>query len=246
MPQRRGDPLANWKKENLAAPRRAPHQAHDIQASVYDDHVPGPRRFEPMSEPADIVPQAPPQPQAIPESAATPTSRGLTEEDKTACPHGDMRWPPPNGSYSNPLHLLLDAKGEKRIYYDLIYKNRAPEVSFRKQEIKSKAQHNYQQKQSARNNATGEEEKSAMRLAIFQAQNSRNLKKVSVGPRGTIWLLDEEHVDVWKCIEMVQKSSPHQAVNLGLEGWQKFELFGVGLKGNKDDVLLVSQSVNVA
>lgn len=42
---------------------------------------------------------------------------------------------------------------------------------------------------------------------------------------------------------MVHKASPpHGAVNLGATN-ERFEIFGLGLKGEKDHVLLVSQKV---
>ncbi|KAF1851036.1 uncharacterized protein K460DRAFT_361786 [Cucurbitaria berberidis CBS 394.84] len=176
-----------------------------------------------------------------------------------ACPEGDTRWPPPESSYPRPLHLLLDEKREKRIYYHLIYKNSAPEANHWKQEIKSKAGLFYNQKfppppsikkegktahQIQQEKEQAEiENKGRARGAIIAAKMQRKLREISSGPRGTIWILEEENAELWSCIEFVQKASPpHYAVNLGATT-ERFEIFGLGLKGERDHILLMSQKV---
>ncbi|CAO2649448.1 Nn.00g068330.m01.CDS01 [Neocucurbitaria sp. VM-36] len=263
----RGDPLAGWQKQNLAAPKRNQQQVEDFPQSIYDDHP----LANPTPRPKKTVPSAAPPPQRQTTVQAPPGGGGgggsrdegdrkkLTEKERAMCPDGDMRWPPPNSSHSKPLHLLLDEKGSKCIYYHLIYKNCAPEAKHWMLEIKSKARFFYKQKfpprspikQEGRSTKQVQQEKEQVeiddkgraRSVIITARMQRKLREISHGPRGTIWILEEENIDVWRCIEVVQKASPpHNAVNLGTIR-EKFEIFGVGLKGQKDHVLLLSQTI---
>ncbi|KAI8940723.1 hypothetical protein NX059_001989 [Plenodomus lindquistii] len=278
MSYSRGDPLAGWKQENLAAPKPAAQQDYGYQATVYDDRPPvpmqasGPASSDPLegwqehnlSAPQD-APEAQSCQQSIhdhsyPASASSPPPprKTLTDAEKSACPKGDTRWPPPKTPHAKPLQLLLDDKGSARIYYHLIHKNPAPEAKFWKKEILSKAQaffaqnfpprepvdianQSAQQVQEAQEQAAFEEQ-GRLRNAIMTAKLQRRLRQVSTGPRGTIWLLEEESVEVWKCIEVLQKGDSDKCVRIQGVG-ERFEIFGVGLKAEKDHVLLVSQSV---
>ncbi|KAH9872860.1 hypothetical protein J1614_005254 [Plenodomus biglobosus] len=292
----RGDPLAGWKKENLAAPKVAAQEDYGYQATVYEDRPPtsvqGPNaaslppalsdpraglqghnrttpqhdhvsahsyqetvsgEHPPMKDHQNVQdPVSPPLPQAA-------TSKRMVDEEKAACPHGDTRWPPPKTSHSKPLQLLLNDKGSQRIYYHLIHKNLAPDSKFWKKEIQSKAQSFFARKfapeersdtsdkssqelQDVKEQADFEE-KGRLRNAIITAQLQKKMRVVSTGPRGTIWLLEEESVETWRCIEVLQKGDPNKAVSIGAVS-ERFEIFGVGLKGEKDHVLLLGQKVN--
>ena len=84
-----------------------------------------------------------------------------------------------------------------------------------------------------------EDEAPKAETEIVQARNTSMLKDLSSGPRGTLWQLDEEHLHVWRCIEVVQKV--HGAVSLSAERREIFSMFGVGLKRIDGDMLMVSQ-----
>ncbi len=263
MPQNtpRGDPLENYGRENRAAPKSSQQQAQTFQRTIYDDEIPAP-------VPAFI--QTPQQaPQGIDPTRLAPPASGdgahgsttslklLTAEEKNQCPFGDIRWPPPNVSISKPLHLLSD-KGEKPIYYHLIYENNSPQVDFWKGPLKAQATEAYAGKgfalpvskegkskkefKVAKEKAL-EDEAPKAKMAILQARNMKMLRELSSGPRGTIWQLDEEHLHVWRCTEVVQKV--HGAVSLSAERREIFFLFGVGLKGINGDMLLVSRKAEI-
>jgi hypothetical protein len=180
-------------------------------------------------------------------------------EEKNECPLDDTRWPPPGTNIAKPLHLLLGDKGEKCIYYNLIYENDAPQVTYWKAETKSKATAAYaemglppapvskegktkEQFKKEREEAKQQESPRA-RTAVMHARSTSMLCDISKGLRGTIWQLDKQHLYVWKCIEVVQKAASHKAVNMGT-AHEKFEMFGVGLKGINGDLLLVSQKID--
>ncbi|KAG9195929.1 hypothetical protein G6011_01050 [Alternaria panax] len=263
MPQNalRGDPLENYGLENRAAPIKGRPQIHDFARTVYDDEVLAP---EPAFTSARAhIPQgidptqlAPPEPDSG-GNGTTTGQRALTPEEKDQCPFGDTRWPPPNVSMSKPLHLLSD-KGEKPIYYHLIYENSNPRVDFWKGPLKAQATAAYAEKglvlstskegkrrkevKAAKQKAL-EEEAPKAKMEILQARNTKMLKALSSGPRGTIWQLDEQHLHVWRCIEVVQKVAG--AVSLSADRRELFSMFGVGLKGIKGDMLLVSQKAEV-
>lgn len=183
----------------------------------------------------------------------------MTTEEKNSCPFGDTRWPPPNASISRPLNLLI-GKGEKVLYYHLTYENDAPEVALSwRDPMRSKATAAYAEKGlvvevskegkskkeiKIEKQKALEEEIPKAKLAVINAKNTRMLTELSTGPRGTIWQLDEEHLHVWRCIEVVQKV--HGVVGLGPDRREVFSMFGVGLKSIKDDLLLVSQRVDEA
>jgi hypothetical protein len=137
MPQNtpRGDLLENYRRENRAAPKPGHPRVHDIARTIYDGEVPAPEAGF-MSTPP-WAPQgiyacrlAPPEP-ADGGSGTTLGQKVLTSEKKDQCLFGDTRWPPPNVSISMPLHMLGD-KGEKPIYYHLMYEDSSPQVDFRK------------------------------------------------------------------------------------------------------------------
>ncbi|CBY00900.1 predicted protein [Plenodomus lingam JN3] len=258
----RGDPLAGWKEENLAAPKASLQQgwqehhlatpqhahepAHSYQQTLYDDH-PSMMGLQDSEELASTP---------LPRAAA---SRGVTDAEKAACSQCDIRWPPPKSAHPKPLQLLLDDRDPRRIYYHLIHENLAPESKFSKKEIQSKAQSFFTQKfpppeaspipgkspqdlQEAEKQADFEE-KGRLRKAIITTKLQKKMREVSTGPRGSIWLLEEESVEVWRCIEVLQKGDLKKAVRIG-PMVERFEIFGVGLKGEKDHVLLLSQNVD--
>ncbi|KAI4691249.1 uncharacterized protein J4E84_003540 [Alternaria hordeiaustralica] len=181
------------------------------------------------------------------------SQKTLTAEEKNRCPYGDTRWPPANISISKPLHLLSD-ESEEPIYYHLIHENNSPQVEFWKGPVKAQAIAAYAEKglalpiskegmskkeiKAVKERAL-EDEAPRAKTEIEQARDTKMLKDLSSGPRGTLWQLDEEHLHVWRCIEVVQKV--HGAVSLSAERREIFSMFGVGLKRIDGDMLLVSQ-----
>ncbi|KAL1793594.1 hypothetical protein ACET3X_008576 [Alternaria dauci] len=253
----RGDPLENYGRENRAAPKPGQPQIHDFARTVYDDEAPALEpEFVPTPEqtPRNIDPTrlAPPGPGGS-GNGADAGQKSLTTEEKGKCPFGDTRWPPPNVSISKPLHLLSE-KGEKPIYYHLVYENSSPQADFWKGPLKAQAIAAYAEKglalsiskegkskkeiKAAKEKAL-EEEAPKAKMEILQARNTKVLKELSSGPRGTIWQLDEGHLHVWRCIEVVQKVTG--AVSLSADRREIFSMFGVGLKSINGDMLLVSQ-----
>jgi hypothetical protein len=148
----------------------------------------------------------------------------------------------------------------KAIYYYLIYENEAPEVALSwRDPMKSKATAAYAEKglmlQLSKEGRSRkeikvekqkalEDEVPQAKMVIVNANNTKMLKELSAGARGTIWQLDVEHLHVWRCIEVVQKV--HGAVSLGPDRREVFSMFGAGLKSIKGDMLLVSQRVDAA
>jgi len=183
----------------------------------------------------------------------TASQKTLTAEEKNQCPYGDTRWPPSNVSISKPLHLLSD-KGEEPIFYHLLHENNSPQVEFWKGPVKAQATAAYAEKGLALPISKEGKSKKEFKIAkeraledeapkaeteIVQARNTNMLKELSNGPRGTLWQLDEEHLHVWRCIEVVQKV--HGAVSFSAERREIFSMFGVGLKRIDGDMLMVSQ-----
>ncbi|KAF1942091.1 hypothetical protein EJ02DRAFT_183803 [Clathrospora elynae] len=266
--------LDGWGNENLAAPKPAQQQVHSLSVTVYGDAGPAPQPAyvstlapAPMPAPVYHAPQAHPQPQSrvpvhLPPTGGTGDGRALAAEERNKCPHEDTRWPPPNSSIPKPLHLLLGDKPDKLIYYHLIHENDASQAKDWRGEIKSKALAAYASKGLAvppvsKDGKTKDQlkkvkeaaklqEVGTAKSAIMSVSMARMLmKEISMGPRGMIWQLDGEHLHVWKCIEVVQKAVPSKAVNMEPSlGKLKFEVFGVGLKGIKGDLLMVSQRVD--
>jgi len=74
-------------------------------------------------------------------------------------------------------------------------------------------------------------------MTIMHALNSKKLRVLGKGKRGKVWLLEEGSAGIWLRMESMQKE--RGAVRL-MTGNEKFELFGVGLKGKNGDVLLVT------
>jgi hypothetical protein len=130
----------------------------------------------------------------------------------------------------------LNDKGENPIYYHLIYENNSPQVDFWKGPLKAQAAAAYAAKGLASTIS-----KEGMSRREIKAAKEKALK--NSGPRGTIWQLDDQHLHVWRCIEVVQKVSG--AVSLSADRREIFSMFGVGLKGIKGDMLLVSQKAEV-
>jgi hypothetical protein len=134
---------------------------------------------------------APPVP-ASGDGGTTTSQKALTAEEKNQCPFGDTRWPPPNMSMSKPLHLLSD-KGDKPIYYHLIYENNSPQVDFWKGSLRAQATSAYAEKglafpiskegknkkefKAAKKKAL-EDEAPKAEMEILQARNTMMLKEL--------------------------------------------------------------------
>lgn len=151
----------------------------------------------------------------------------LTEEERSCCPDGDTRWPPP-GEYVKPLHFLYkDNDVKKKLYYHLIYQNTAFETQNWMRELDDTAA-------EATSKTSAED---TPLITIMNALNSKKLRPISDGKRGKVWILDEGCKETWTSIKsmMVDRGAVRTML-----GWETFEVLGVCLKGNKDDILLVS------
>jgi len=140
----------------------------------------------------------------------------------------------------------------------LVYENSSPQADFWKGPLKARATAAYAEKglalsiskegkskkdmKVAKQKAL-EEEAPKAKMEILQAKNTKMLKELSSGPRGTIWQLDEGHLHIWRCIEVVQNVTG--AVSLSADLREIFSIFGVGLKSINGDMLLVSQKAKV-
>ncbi|KAI4941154.1 hypothetical protein J4E91_010945 [Alternaria rosae] len=168
-----GDPLESYGRENRAAPNPAQHTGGGG-------------------------------------NGVTASQKTLTAEEKNQCPYGDTRWPSANASIFKPLHLLSD-EGEEPIYYHLLHENNNPQVEFWKGTVKAQATAAYAEKglalQILKEGKSKKEFKAAKERAleddapkatmeIRQARDTKMLRELSSGPRGTIWQLDEEHLHV--------------------------------------------------
>ncbi|CAN9388001.1 unnamed protein product [Alternaria alternata] len=248
MPQNvpRGDPLENYGRENRAAPKPGQPQVHDFARTVYDDEMTA-LRPEILSSP-EVAPQH------IDPTRLTPPELGgsgsgnsadlgqktLSTEEKDQCPFSDTRWPPPNVSISKPLHLDSPQadfwKGPLKARATAAYAEKGLALSISK-EGKSKKDMKVAKQKAL------EEEAPKAKMEILQAKNTKMLKELSSGPRGTIWQLDEGHLHIWRCIEVVQNVTG--AVSLSADLREIFSIFGVGLKSINGDMLLVSQKAKV-
>jgi hypothetical protein len=164
-------------------------------------------------------------------SAARNAPRGhkriFTEEERSSCPFDDTRWPP-RGEYLCPLHLLYTDEGAReRIYYNLIYQNTAFEATEWYRAIEARA---------AETTSEIPNEETAQ-TTIVNAFHSQKLRVISEGKRGRIWVLNEGCEEVWA--RMGSMEDERGAVRVSTE-WESFAVFGIGLKGNMGDVLLVS------
>ena len=180
MPQNvpRGDPLENYGRENRAAPKPGQPQIHDFARTVYDDKVTALDQ-EVLSVP-EVVPQRIDPTRLTspdPDGGSSRSSSGngidssqkiLTPEEKDQCPFGDTRWPPPNVSISKPLHLLSE-KGEKPIYYHLVYENSSPQADFWKRPLKAQATAAYAEKGLAMSISKEGKSKKEMKAAKQEA-----------------------------------------------------------------------------
>jgi hypothetical protein len=180
MPQNvpRGDPLENYGRENRAAPKPGQPQIHDFARTVYDDKVTALDQ-EVLSVP-EVVPQRIDPTRLTspdPDGGSSRSSSGngidssqkiLTPEEKDQCPFGDTRWPPPNVSISKPLHLLSE-KGEKPIYYHLVYDNSSPQADFWKGPLKAQATAAYAEKGLAMSISKEGKSKKEMKAAKQEA-----------------------------------------------------------------------------
>jgi hypothetical protein len=186
MPQNvpRGNPLENYGRENRAAPKPGQPQVHDFARTVYDDEVTALR--------PEILSSSEVAPQHIDPTRLTPPELGgsgsgnsadlgqktLSTEEKDQCPFGDTRWPPPNVSISKPLHLL-GLKGEKPIYYHLVYENSSPQADFWKGPLKAQATTTYAEKGLALSISKEGKSKKEMKAA--------NRKRLRKKPRKRRW-----------------------------------------------------------
>jgi hypothetical protein len=150
-----------------------------------------------------------------------------TNEEKSASPFGDTRWPP-KGEYLRPLHLRYELSGVKKvIYYNLIYQNTAFEAIEWLRDIEATAA-------EATSNIPDEE---APQITIMNAFISKKLRVISEGNRGKIWILDKGCKGVWARMESMAEERGAVRVSMG---WVTFAVFGICLKGNNGDVLLIS------
>ncbi|KAF2128596.1 hypothetical protein P153DRAFT_293105 [Dothidotthia symphoricarpi CBS 119687] len=158
-----------------------------------------------------------------------------TDAEKNACPHGDVRWPPP-GEYPDALQLFYEEKGDrKRIFYNLIHDNSTSKAKQWETQVTTTAK-------------AAQEKNKGMhpRMVVTAAFNQKQaVKQISSGPRGTLWLLGEGHEHIWECLKVLQDQAEAGTVRISADNDQRFRLFGVGVKGIKGDILLVSEKVEL-
>ncbi|KAF2823835.1 hypothetical protein CC86DRAFT_297577 [Ophiobolus disseminans] len=153
----------------------------------------------------------------------------LTDEERVRYPGSDTRWPLPSDVVDKPYHFLYTEKGvTKAIYYHLVYQSTSPKAQEWLNVILDKAF------EEADNIPQGEDPQ----ITIMNVLKSRKLKVLSDGVRGKVWLLDQGSAGVWTCIDDIQAEKG--TVRLP-SGYETFEEFGWGLKGNHEDILLISR-----
>jgi hypothetical protein len=116
---------------------------------------------------------------------------------------------------------------KRRVYYNLIYQDTAFEATEWLIAMEAKAA-------EATSNIPDEE---APQITTMNAFNSRKMRVISEGKRGKLWILDEGCEGVWARMESMAEERGAVRVSVG---WETIAVFGVGLKGNKGDVLLLS------
>ncbi|CAI6333689.1 unnamed protein product [Periconia digitata] len=136
----------------------------------------------------------------------------------------DIRFPPSHTPQQNPLKLGTSDGG--RVFYHLLYQNTTPPFD-PKNVIKAA-----KRARKAMGPSADPQSK------ITQACKSGEMKMISEGSRGTIWRVDE------LCPEVVGCALEMSVVRLQDGNHHRFELFGVGLKEHKDDILLISSMVH--
>ena len=126
------------------------------------------------------------------------------------------------------MHLLYKKNGiMEHTYYHLIHQNTAFEARDWFKTLDARAS-------EATSKVPIEE---APQITIMNAFHSKKLRVISDGRRGKIWLLDEGSEEVWARMQAMQEE---RGAVRPLMGWETFEMFGMGLKGNNGDMLLIS------
>jgi hypothetical protein len=114
------------------------------------------------------------------------------------------------------------------VLYHLIYQNNALEAREWLQQIEKTAA-------EAMDRLPG---KSLPIARIMNALNKKKLRPLCDGKRGKIWLLDEFSEAVWRSMKLVMAEMGALRI---MSEWETFEVFGLCIKENNGDILLISQ-----
>ena len=114
------------------------------------------------------------------------------------------------------------------VLYHLIYQNNASEAREWLQQIEITTA-------EAMDRLPG---KSLPIATIMNALNKKKLRPLCDGKRGKIWLLDEFSETVWGSMKLVMAEMGALRI---MSEWETFEVFGLCIKENNGDILLISQ-----
>ncbi|KAF1953135.1 hypothetical protein CC80DRAFT_551525 [Byssothecium circinans] len=233
---KKGNPLKGWGKDNWAKPRNEGRDPRNVPAAtVYEDDEPAKpppeekkehkRSPKPQRRRSSPRPRTPPPPQQPLNPSNPSKAPTLTLELRAAHPHGDIRFPPPNQPYPNPLKILTT--NGRRIIYRLLYQNPAPSLDDMREGIAEECE-------QARKSMSDEIN---AKIRVIQAKDTGTLELVSEGPRGKIWKVDHDALEVAGCLLEMETATLAGGIR------ERFELFGYGMKEFHDDVLLISWPV---
>ncbi|KAH3907777.1 hypothetical protein HBI56_182310 [Parastagonospora nodorum] len=164
-----------------------------------------------------------------PKKVAPSGRKRFTEEQLARIPHGDTRWPASGEEWSTPLILRYKDQGKHAdVLYHLIHQNNAPEAREWLQQIEITTA-------EAMDRLPG---KTLPMARIMNALNKKKLRPLSDGKRGKIWLLDEFSEAVWGSMKLLMAEMG--AIRMMSE-WEIFEAFGLCIKENNGDILLISR-----
>jgi hypothetical protein len=164
-----------------------------------------------------------------PKKVASSDRKRFTEEQLARIPHGDTRWPAPGEEWSTPLILRYKDQGKHAdMLYHLIHQNNALEAREWLQQIEITTA-------KAMDRLLG---KTLPIARIMNALNKKRLRPLSDGKRGKIWLLDEFSEAVWGSMKLLMAEMG--AIRIMSE-WEIFEVFGLCIKENNGDILLISR-----
>lgn len=139
----------------------------------------------------------------------------------------DYRFPPP--FTASPGKLNLTTNDGRSVVYHLLYQNSDPDKWQQGEEFKA---------------ATKEVRKELGedfdydKFVEKALRSGKGVRKISSGPRGNIWQISAENVQLVSCLIGMNKVQVKQNGRC-----ERFDLFGEGLKDIDEEVLLISSRV---
>ncbi|KAF2865038.1 hypothetical protein BDV95DRAFT_612999 [Massariosphaeria phaeospora] len=250
---RGGNPLAGWGQENLAAPKKQtkpPAEEWENESNYSDDTTAPQVGVDDASESSaggratgaetgqgrsgrghtsSSPPQAPApsMPHAVPQTPGPASPSASNAQSPPPRAGGDNRFPPPGTACPKPI-VLRSSDRSTRYWYHLVHHNAAPESKQWEKEAVARAK-------AARKARPGQHPPQdqvcmAVKMVPFK------MKEVSDGPRGKVYLLDEQDAQVMGCLLELEGG-----VVPGLK--ERMCLLGVGLKEVKGDFLVLAERV---